>query len=125
MADVNGDGFADIVVAINSSKVSVLLGNGNGTFQPQQPFDAGFGSNSVALVDVNSDGNMDIVTANRVANDFSVLLGNGTGNFQPQQRFATGNGPNTMAVVDLNGDGKPDVITANRNSNSVSVMLHR
>ena len=79
----------------------------------------------MAVVDVDGDGKLDIVTANSVANDFSVLLGNGTGNFQQQQRFFTGNRPNGMAVVDMNGDGKPDVVTANRNGNNVSVILHR
>ena len=79
----------------------------------------------MALVDVDGDGKLDIVTANSVSNDFSVLLGNGTGNFQTQQRFVTGNRPSAMAVIDLNGDGKPDVVTANRNGNNVSVSLHR
>jgi len=74
---------------------------------------------------VNGDGKLDIVTANRSANDFSVLLGNGAGNFQPQQRFVTGNQPSGMSVVDLNGDGQPDVVTANRSANNLSVILHR
>ena len=102
-----------------------VLGTGNGTSQLPQLFDAGFGSNSVTPVDVNGDGKINIVTANRSANDFSVLPGNGTGNFQPQQRFVTGNQPSGLAVVDLNGDGKPDVVTANRSGNNVSVILHR
>jgi len=67
------------------------LENGNGRFQPPQQFVAGFGSNSVALVDVNGDGKIDIVAANRSADDFSVSLG--TGNFQSQQRFVAGNQP--------------------------------
>ena len=108
VADVNGAGIADIAVALNSSRVSLPLGNGNGTFQPPQQFVAGLGSNSVALVDVNGDGNLDIVTANRSADDFSVLLGTGTANFQPQQRFVTGTQPSGMAVVDMNGDGQPE-----------------
>lgn len=112
-------------MALNSSRVSLLLGNGNGTFQAPQEFVAGLGSNSVALADVNGDGKLDILTANRSANDFSVLLGNGTGNFQPQQRFITGGQPSGMAVVYLNGDGKPDVVTANRSGNNVSVIMHR
>jgi len=65
-------------------------------------------SNSVALVDVNGDGKLDVVTANRSADDFSVLLGTGTANFQPQQRFVTGTQPSGMAVVDMNGDGQPE-----------------
>jgi hypothetical protein len=125
VADVNSDGFPVIAVALNSSKVSLFLGNGNGTFQSAQQFDAGLGSNSVALADVNGDGKIDIVTANRSANTFSVLLGNGTGNFQPQQRFVAGNQPSALTVVDLNGDGKPDVVTVNRSGNNLSVVLHQ
>lgn len=125
LAYVNDDGIADIAVALNSSRVLLLLGNGNGAFQSPQQFVAGLGSNSVALVDVNGDGKIDIVTANRSANDFSVLLGNGTGNFQSQQRFVTGDQPSAMTVVDVNGDGKPDVVTVNRGGNNVSVILHR
>jgi VCBS repeat protein/FG-GAP repeat protein len=125
VAYVNDDGIADIAVALNSSRVSLLLGNGNGTFQSPQQFVAGLGSNSVALVDVNGDGKIDIITANRLANVFSVLLGNSACNFQPQQRFVTGNQPSFMTLVDLNGDGKPDVATANRSGNNVSVILHR
>ena len=73
----------DIAVALNSSRVILRLENGNGRFQPPQQFVAGLGSNSVALVDVNGDGKIDVVTAIRSADYFSVLLGNGTGNFQP------------------------------------------
>jgi large repetitive protein len=102
-----------------------LLGNGDGTFQPQQRFDAGFGSNSIAAVDVNGDGVADLVTANRVTHDVSVLLGNGTGNFQPPQRFIAGTAPRSMTVADLNGDGKPDLVTGNSTTNTVSVLLHR
>ncbi len=103
----------------------MLKGNDDGTFEPEQRFTAGFGSNSVAVVDVSDDGKVDLVTANNNSSDVSVLLGNGAGNFQSQQRFLTGNRPVAMTVVDVNGDGEPDIITANRNSNTVSVILHR
>jgi hypothetical protein len=79
----------------------------------------------VVLADVNGDGKLDIVTANRSANNFSVLLGNGNGNFQSQQRFGAGNQPSALSVVDLNGDGKLDVVTANRGGNNLSVILHK
>ena len=83
------------------------------------------GSGPIRVVDVDGDGKRDIVTANRVTNNFSVLIGNGSGNFQSQQRFVAGNSPRAVAVVDVNGDGKPDIITANSDSNSVSVIVHR
>ena len=67
--------------------MSVLLGNGNGTFQTQQTFATGVGPVSVAVADVNGDGKLDLVVANRTSNTVSVLLGNGDGTFQAQQTF--------------------------------------
>jgi hypothetical protein len=123
VADLNRDGFPDLVTANGGSNdVSVLLGNGDGTFQPQQRFAAGDYPISVAVADVNGDGFPDLVTANFISNDVSVLLGNGDGTFQPQQRFAAGNYPISVAVADLNRDGFLDIVTANQ-SNDVSVLL--
>ena len=87
---MTGDGKADIVVAnIGSNTVSVLLGNGNGTFQAQQTFATGNDPISVAVGDVTGDGKADIVVANAGSNTVSALLGNGNGTFQAQQTFAT------------------------------------
>ncbi len=94
IGDVNGDGKPDLVVANSGSNtVSVLLGNGNGTFQPQQTFAAGPAQLAVAVGDVNGDGSPDLVVTNAGNNTVSVLLGNGNGTFQPQQTFATGREP--------------------------------
>ena len=66
LADVNGDGKPDLVVAnsYGADTVSVLLGNGNGTFQAQQTFATGSDPVSVAVGDVNGDGKPDLVVAN-------------------------------------------------------------
>ena len=63
------------------------------SFQPQQTFATGGNPASVAVGDVNGDGNADIVVANSNSNTVSVLLGNGNGTFQTQQTLATGNSP--------------------------------
>ncbi|WP_341880883.1 FG-GAP-like repeat-containing protein [Synechococcus sp. UW140] len=126
LGDVNGDGTLDIVTANSnfiSPNASVLLGNGNGTFQTQATFSTGLGPNSVALGDINGDGRLDIITANRDSNTASVLLGNGNGTFQTQATFSTGLGPNSVALGDVNGDGTLDIITANLGSTTVSVLL--
>src|SRR5262245_5587757 len=79
VADVNGDGVLDLAVANEgSATVSVLLGNGDGTFAAARNFAAGSFPRSVAVGDVNGDGVLDLAVANYIVNGtVSVLLGNG------------------------------------------------
>ena len=118
MADLNGDGRADaVVINHNSNSVSVLLGNGNGTFAAPQTYAVGSKPVSLAVADVNGDGIPDLVVGNSYApavgafaSSVSVLLGNGNGTFKAQATFATYGSAAYMAVADLNGDGKPDIV---------------
>src|SRR5262249_59820150 len=81
-AEVSGDGIPDIITTnYGANTVSVLLGNGDGSFQSQQTFNVGMGPDSVAVADVNGDGRPDIITANYGSHSVSVLLGNGDGSF--------------------------------------------
>ena len=115
--DFNGDGRPDLAVAnYGSNDVSVLLGNGDGTFQPQVTY--AVGSSPVALVagDFNGDGRPDLAVANYGANDVSVLLGNGDGTFQPQVTYAVGSSPTALVAGDFNGDGRTDLAVANLDS---------
>src|SRR5205809_3912881 len=125
--DLNGDGRLDLVVANSlANSVSVLLGNGDGTFQTARNFDAGLGSGPiwVLIVDVNGDGRPDILLANQSRNSVGVLLGNGDGTFQPVMNFDTGgNFAESIAVGDFNGDGKLDVAVAHFMTNNVTVLL--
>jgi len=114
IADVNGDGKPDLVIA-DFGSVGVVLGNGDGTFQPEALFASG-GQDvaAVAVGDLNGDGKLDIVAANLETNTIGVLLGNGDGTFQPVQTYSSGGStPFAIAVADLNGDGKLDVIVNN------------
>ena len=135
VADVNGDGKPDLVVADFGSQyfspgstVNILLGKGDGTFQPAQILDAGKYPESVAISDLNGDGKPDIIVANLGGNDVSVLQGNGDGSFKTQQTFAAGYAPPCVVAADLNGDGKPDLVVSNAGSyfypgHTVSVLL--
>jgi hypothetical protein len=82
---------------------------------------------SVAIGDLNGDGNPDLVAANSVTPEdtVSVLLNRGDGSFQAKLDYATGRVPIQVAIGDLNADGKPDLITANALSDTVSVLLNR
>ena len=124
LGDLNGDGVSDVVTANNvSNDVSVLIGNGDGSFRPAGSFGVGGQPQSVALGDVNSDGISDIVTANTLGNDVSVLIGIGDGTFQVAAAFVVGSQPQSVALGDMNGDGKSDIVTANRSSDDISVLI--
>jgi hypothetical protein len=129
VADVNGDGHPDLVVANYGSSsspgdtVSVLLGNGDGTFQSAVNYTVGKSPLFLAVADVNGDGHPDLITANLNSNTVSVLLGNGNGTFQAAQNFGVGAYPTAVAVGDVNGDGIPDVVAANLHGSNVSVLL--
>jgi hypothetical protein len=124
VGDFNGDGVADLAVATSSQfggsdGVSVLLSNGNGTFQARR-FNAGNYPNAVAVGDFNGDGRLDLAVAGTT---MSVLLGNGDGSFQAPQNVNAGDYPSAMAVGDFNGDGLADLAVANGTTN-VSILLN-
>ena len=125
LGDFNGDGKPDLAVAnLGSNTVSVLLGNGDGTFQTQVTYATGSGPANVAVGDVNGDGKADLIVTNTTSNTVSVRLGNGNGTFQTQVTYATGAGPNATVIGDFNGDGNPDLAVANYGTTTASVLLN-
>ena len=124
VGDFNGDGNLDLaVVDYDASVVSILLGNGDGTFRPQVEYATGTLPRGVAVGDFNGDGKLDLVVANSASDNVSVLLGNGDGTFRPAVNYGTGSVPGSVAVADFNGDGKLALAVANSGSNNVSVLL--
>ncbi len=121
VGDFNGDGKLDLAVGnANGGTVSVLLGNGEGTFQPAVNY-AATSPESVAVGDFNGDGKLDLAVAG--FSTLSVLLGNGDGTFQPAVSYTVGSVAKSVAVGDFNGDGKLDLAVANGGSNNVGVLL--
>jgi hypothetical protein len=121
--DFNGDGLTDLVVQnYGSNNVSVLLGRGDGTFQPQVTYAVGTLPERVLVADMNGDGNLDLVVANTGSSTIGVLLGNGDGTFQPQVTYPCGS-PVGLGVMDVNHDGIPDVVAGDYYSNTISVLL--
>ena len=128
VADLNGDEKPDLVAAYsgeygNGNTVSVLLGNGDGTFQPPRTLGVGAGPDAIAVADLNGDGKRDLVVANSSDNTVSVLLGNGDGTFRAQVATDTGPNPTSLSIADLNGDSRPDLIVAGTSVEIAQVAL--
>ena len=129
VADFNGDGIADVAVTNDGNgsgnTVSVLLGNGDGTFQQQVTYPTGTAPYGVAVGDFNGDGIADLAVTNTTDDTVGVLLGNGDGTFRQQVTYPTGATPIGIAVADFNGDGTADLAVTNNNANpsTVGVLL--
>jgi hypothetical protein len=129
--DINGDGKLDLAAAGGSgafSGVTVLLGNGDGSFQPPASFLAGAGPRALVTADFNHDGHPDFATANAGDGyggfeDVSVLLGNGDGTFGSPQSLTAGARPGAVATGDFNGDGTADLVAANFDGEDLSLLL--
>lgn len=124
LADFNGDGIWDLVVADgDSDSVSILLGNGDGSFQEVSRVPVGLEPNAVAAGDFNGDGIWDVAAANGGSGDVSILLGNGDGSFVRFAAFLTGQRSHGIVVGDFNGDGIQDIAVPNGESDNVSILI--
>jgi hypothetical protein len=124
IGDVNADGKPDLAVANNNSDtVSILIGDGAGSFGPKTDFTTGGNPFCVAIGDVDRDGKPDLAVANSNSNTVSILIGDGAGSFSPKIDFATGSDPRSVVVGNFNGDGMPDLAVADAGANAVSVLL--
>ena len=125
VGDLNGDGKLDLVISNidhSSNYLTILLGNGDGTFQTATTLNLGFRPGAVAVADLIGNGRADLIVGDSTNSGFEVLLGNGDGTFQaPTHVF--GGDANSIAVADVNGDTLPDVVTVDALNDLVSVYL--
>jgi FG-GAP-like repeat len=129
VGDFNGDGKRDLAVPdINSDSVSILLGNGAGSFTLGGSFSVGHEPTSAAAGDFNGDGKLDLAVVNYGSfgfGDMSILIGNGAGGFGAPTSYRVIAFNNSVTVSDLNNDGKLDIVagTYSEQLGNVKVLL--
>jgi hypothetical protein len=133
VADLNGDGNLDLVQASSTPNgvaftqmgtVTVMLGNGDGTFQAGVTYTTGTKSTWVAIGDLNGDLRPDLVVADYGTGDIAVLLGNGDGTFQAAVNYPILPGVNSVVMADFNGDGNLDVAAASTGAGNPSAAVN-
>ena len=132
-ADLNGDGFIDLVVANQSSNnLTILMGNGDGTFTPANASPStGNAPSAIAVGDFNGDGNLDLAVTNSADSTVSILLNQNCSSLPPAFcAFASapvspvvGAGPAAISAADMNADGYLDLVVANSADNFISILL--
>jgi hypothetical protein len=131
--DFDGDGHVDLVtgnfadaLVSGHGGVSLLLGNGDGTFKPARRIYSGEQIFSIAVADLDRDGHLDVVTANPFSSSVGVMLGLGGGAFGPRQTIPVSSWRSQVrgaVAVDFNRDGIIDLVTADSYAAAVSVLL--
>lgn len=124
VADVNGGGRPEILTADGvAGTVSVLPGNGDGSFGAPRHYPAGTNMVALAVADLNGDGWPDVVSVDQAGDSVVVLLNDGQGGFAAPVAQTVGNAPVSVALADLNADGIVDMAVANQGDDTISVLL--
>jgi phospholipase C len=123
--DFNGDKKLDLAVSNSASNtVTILLGNGDGTFTVKGTIGVGGDPRGIAVGDFNADGKLDLAVASHADDTVSVLLGNGDGTFTTTSSSpATYAGPVALVAADFNKDGRLDLAVVNDLENDATILL--
>jgi hypothetical protein len=131
LGDIDGDGDLDLLTANGSNTVSVRFNNGQGTFtapSKNAELAVDLGPTSLALGDIDGDGDLDLLSSDSGSNKVSLCLNDGQGVFTPQASPAepiVGSLPTSVVLSDLDGDGDLDLLTANaEEKGTVSIRLN-
>jgi len=117
VADMNGDGLKDLVVASNPGVVAVQLGLPGGGYGPNTDYAVAGNPRDLVLADLNGDGFLDVIVSCLTSTNVSVLMGLPGGLLGPKVDYSVGFGSiNDIAIGDLNGDGIPDMAALNSSS---------
>ncbi|HEV3414282.1 MAG TPA: FG-GAP-like repeat-containing protein [Puia sp.] len=132
IADLNGDGKPEMIVASQGSKLLSVYTNsstpGHISFSNETPIMAPAGGSpfKVVVADLDGDGKPDLAAANSYAGTVSAYLNTsptgGAISFAANVDFTTGNFPEGLAIGDIDGDGKPDLVVANNTDNTLSLL---
>ena len=123
VADLNGNGQLDVVLAAHGAPIQVFMNSGNGTFGSPGLYNAGSNPQSVAIADFNGNGIPDLAVANSQSGTISIMLGNGDGTFKPAVNYTVGASPSVIGTGDFNGDGNIDLAVANYDSSTIGILM--
>jgi hypothetical protein len=129
-ADVNGDGFLDLLIVNEiSADLRIFMNRGDGTgafdtFTEDGIVPLGERASPSDTTDFDGDGIVDIVVANLNANNVSIVLGNGDGTMTKSQDLAVSGEPRGVAVADIDGDGDADVVNTNADGDNMSILVN-
>ena len=124
-ADVNNDGNSDLILSLNNTDINICISNGDGTFKAPTTITTVFSSSVTRTlgVDINGDGNLDILTIGFGANALNVNYGNGDGTFKATISYAAPGGGEDIQLGDFNADGVNDVVIVGTSVSGMSILL--
>ncbi len=120
-SDLDRDGHVDLVTTSRYGNLTVLLGNGDGSFRKTVDI-PGIGGGDIVIADLNADGELDIAATNPLANAVSIVTGAGDGTFAVPVSFGTGAYPTGLVAADIDGNGTADLVYVNEQDGTLSVL---